>query len=177
MSKNIAEVTSKYGDPESFAERELTIDGAALQKLPIGTKLYAQMEKAPEPVYQTKRIDGVWCEIDEQGYNYNARHGHETRILYTAPPDVAEFQKHIHDDLIAKRVLLSEVESMCGIKRDGDKDACQAFHFEDNIKACISALQKQVQALQAENKILSEQVRNAFSKGFAMGSEDPSYRN
>jgi len=41
----------------------------------------------------------------------------------------------------------------------------------------VAELQKQVQALQAENKILSEQVRNAFSKGFAMGSEDPSYRN
>lgn len=37
----VAEIVNKYGDPETFAEREMQINNAELQKLPIGTKLYA----------------------------------------------------------------------------------------------------------------------------------------
>lgn len=36
----VAEIVNKYGDPETFAEREIKIDDAVLQKLPIGTQLY-----------------------------------------------------------------------------------------------------------------------------------------
>ncbi|MNO61450.1 hypothetical protein D3C76_520980 [compost metagenome] len=38
--KPVAEVVSKYGDPESFGEREVVVSPEAL-KLPYGTKLYA----------------------------------------------------------------------------------------------------------------------------------------
>lgn len=41
-----AEVVSKYGDPESFGERELIAIGD-IQKLPYGTKLYA-LENTPD---------------------------------------------------------------------------------------------------------------------------------
>lgn len=40
-AKHIAEVTSKYGDPEDFGERELVFDADTIQRLPYGTKLYA----------------------------------------------------------------------------------------------------------------------------------------
>ena len=36
----IAHVRNKYGDPETFAERELLFDDNVIAKLPIGTKLY-----------------------------------------------------------------------------------------------------------------------------------------
>lgn len=38
--QHVAEVASKYGDPEEFGERELLFDEDLVQKLPYGTKLY-----------------------------------------------------------------------------------------------------------------------------------------
>lgn len=38
--QHVAEVASKYGDPEEFGERELVFDEDLVQKLPYGTKLY-----------------------------------------------------------------------------------------------------------------------------------------
>jgi hypothetical protein len=38
----VAEVASKYGDPEAFGEREIAYRDEDIQKLPYGTKLYAR---------------------------------------------------------------------------------------------------------------------------------------
>ncbi|WP_145518655.1 hypothetical protein [Yersinia mollaretii] len=41
LSKPVAEVNSKYGDPEAFGERELNVL-ADIQKMPYRTKFYSQ---------------------------------------------------------------------------------------------------------------------------------------
>lgn len=41
LSKPVAEVNSKYGDPEAFGERELNVL-ADIQKMPYQTKFYSQ---------------------------------------------------------------------------------------------------------------------------------------
>jgi hypothetical protein len=43
--EEVAKIVNKFGDPERFAERELVIT-ADIQKLPIGTKLYAALSTA-----------------------------------------------------------------------------------------------------------------------------------
>lgn len=41
----VGAVQSKYGDPEEFGERESYVSDDDLQKLPYGTKLYAEDRK------------------------------------------------------------------------------------------------------------------------------------
>ncbi len=62
LSKPVAEVNSKYGDPEAFGERELNVL-ADIQKMPYQTKFYsqeyvdaliAQLEAAKQEVKELK---------------------------------------------------------------------------------------------------------------------------
>lgn len=170
MSKNIAEVTSKYGDPESFAERELTIDGAALQKLPIGTKLYAQLVKAPEPwgyafSYATgsgeeRQIHWELCAKDDAEV-----------LLYTFPPEVAELQKQV-------QVLQAEISDFKDIWLDDARLYASLLKLQlprnmllalalaidhDDIKADNTKLQAKIDSLMLEfcpDRMTEEQKDN-----------------
>lgn len=51
----VAHVGNKFGDPERFAERELLFDDNVIQKLPIGTRLYA----APQPTTWTSCAEQI----------------------------------------------------------------------------------------------------------------------
>jgi len=77
----VATVRSKYGDPESFGERELGIDEKVLAKLPYGTKLYASTPTAAqEPAHPVGQEDIEHLKFDirqamiEYGSAYKNNH-------------------------------------------------------------------------------------------------------
>jgi hypothetical protein len=42
--------------------------------------------KQGEPIYQLRSMAGNWIDQSQDSYEYNTRHGHTTRIVYTSPP-------------------------------------------------------------------------------------------
>ncbi|HGE9142158.1 TPA: hypothetical protein ACGBQ6_004492, partial [Yersinia enterocolitica] len=74
LSKPVAEVNSKYGDPEAFGERELNVL-ADIQKMPYRTKFYsqeyvdaliAQLEAAQKEIHDLKmKLSDAGCLLVE----------------------------------------------------------------------------------------------------------------
>lgn len=60
----VAEIVSKFGDPEAFGEREL-IARRDIQKFPYGTKLYASPPSLPAPDERLERLVKALEEIAE----------------------------------------------------------------------------------------------------------------
>lgn len=106
----------------------------------------AQLEKALEPVYQIN-INGTWTQCSDGAYEMYKKSNYDGRILYTSPPDVAELVKQNVE-------LLHRVVDLKSLYESASKANEQAHVALAESQHKVTDLQKQVQALQAENEKL-----------------------
>jgi len=112
----IAEVGNKYGDPEAFAERDLQMDAAMLQSLPIGTKLYGHPHPLAEDDEERPALDLVATMLitcGELKYSFN-RDGSLKALRAVFRPSVTTSDGFQDEVLKALRLLKDSLKTAEG---------------------------------------------------------------
>jgi len=85
----------------------------------------AQLEKAPEPVYQTEVDNDTWMDIDKNEHDFLESRNTNVRVLFTSPPEVAELQKQVQVLQIELHSLQTIKDAQYSVLKENFDDACK----------------------------------------------------